>query len=307
MQAQRIKKSKTNKKGVPLAENTVRKHIDNAKVFFNGAIRRGLITVNPFEHLVSSTREQRERDFEVTRQMTEQIIKTCPDAEWRLLVALWRYAGLRKMEVFQLTWTDVLWDKGRMRVYATKTAHHEGKSIRYVPLRDIRPYLDAVYFDPATVDGPIITRFTPSNSNLDKPFKAILHRAGLNPWPKLFQNMRASCETEWLSEGIPAHVVAGWIGHSVKVQRQSYAQITDGHFDKFNAAEPSSEATTKSDSHSDSDCDGTGQNTVEKVSHHVSHSPAKTQKTPENTGFPGSSSSGGGTRTPDTRIMIPLL
>jgi hypothetical protein len=29
--------------------------------------------------------------------------------------------------------------------------------------------------------------------------------------------------------------VAGWIGHSVKVQRDSYAQITDGHFDDFNA------------------------------------------------------------------------
>jgi hypothetical protein len=111
--------------------------------------------------------------------------------------------------------------------------------------------------------------------------------------------MRASCETEWLSEGIPAHVVAGWIGHSVKVQRQSYAQITDGHFDKFNASKPSIEQDVKHDS----DCDGTGQNTAEKVS----HSPAKTRKTPENTGFCEDSSSGGGARTPDTRIMIPLL
>ena len=47
--------------------------------------------------------------------------------------------------------------------------------------------------------------------------------------------MRASCETEWLNEGHPAHVVAPWIGHSVKVQRDSYAQITDGHFEKFNS------------------------------------------------------------------------
>jgi hypothetical protein len=84
-------------------------------------------------------------------------------------------------EVFGSTWVDVLWDQERMRVYATKTAHHEGRDIRYVPLRDIRPYLDAVYFNPATVDRPIITRFTPSNSNLDKPFKAILHRSGLVP------------------------------------------------------------------------------------------------------------------------------
>jgi hypothetical protein len=107
LQNHRIRKSKTNKKGVPFAENTVRKHIDNAKVFFNGAVRRGLIAVNPFEHLVSSTREQRERDFEVTRQATEKIIKTCPDAEWRLLGALWRYAGLRKRKsLVRLGWTS---------------------------------------------------------------------------------------------------------------------------------------------------------------------------------------------------------
>ena len=77
--------------------------------------------------------------------------------------------------------------------------------------------------------------FMEQNSNLDKPFKLILHRVGLVPWPKLFQNMRASCETEWLNEGHPAHVVAAWIGHSVKVQRDSYAQITDGHYTAFNS------------------------------------------------------------------------
>jgi len=30
-------------------------------------------------------------------------METCPDAEWWLLVSLWRYAELRKMEVFELT------------------------------------------------------------------------------------------------------------------------------------------------------------------------------------------------------------
>ena len=39
---------------------------------------------------------------------------------------------------------------------------------------------------------------------------------------------------EWLNEGHPAHVVAAWVWHSVKVQRDSYVQITDGHYDAFN-------------------------------------------------------------------------
>ena len=151
-------------------------------------------------------------------------------------------AGLRKMEVFQLTWSDVLWNQGKMRVQISKTKHHEGKDIRYVPLRDIRQYLRETFeaqlpagTSSLPAEQKIISRFSESNSNLDKPFKTILHRAGLIPWPKVFQNLRSSCETEWLNEGHPAHVVAGWIGHSVKVQRESYAQITDGHFERFNS------------------------------------------------------------------------
>ena len=33
---------------------------------------------------------------------------------------------------------------------------------------------------------------------------------------------------------MPAHVVANWLGHSVKVQNDSYAQVDDHHFERFN-------------------------------------------------------------------------
>ena len=71
--------------------------------------------------------------------------------------------------------------------------------------------------------------------NLAKPFEKIIEAAGLTVWPKLIQNLRASCETDWLDAGNPAHVVARWIGHSVKVQNDNYAQVDDHHFDQFNA------------------------------------------------------------------------
>jgi len=252
----RICKTKENPKGRPLAENTKRKHVEHAKVFFNGAKRRGLIQRNPFENLVSSTRPNRERDYFLNVEDAERIIEVCPDAEWRLLISLWRYAGLRKMEVFELTWGDVLWNQGRMRVHATKTAGYDGKEIRYVPIRDIRQFLlDAMQSQLADgavslpADAPIITRFSKSNSNLDKPMKSILHRAGMVPWPKLFQNMRASCETEWLNEGHPAHVVAAWIGHSVRVQRDHYAQVTDDHYERFNGPLSSSEKSGHQSGH----------------------------------------------------------
>ena len=139
------------------------------------------------------------------------------------------------MEVFPLSWIDVLWDQGKHRVHIPKTRHHSGKEFRYVPIGDILPCLEAAFEEAEPGTDRMVTRFNRSNSNLDKPFRKILAAAGLVPWPKLFQNLRASCETDWLDSGMPAHVVANWMGHSVKVQNDSYAQVDDHHFERFNA------------------------------------------------------------------------
>lgn len=77
----------------------------------------------------------------------------------------------------------------------------------------------------------MITGYEESNSNLGKTFRQILRNAGMTLWPKQFQNLRARCETDWLDcvgpngERNSAHVVASWMGHSVKVQNKHDAQI----------------------------------------------------------------------------------
>jgi hypothetical protein len=58
----------------------------------------------------------------------------------------------------------------------------------------------------------------------------ILRKAGLNPWPKLFQNLRSTRETE-LADIYPIHVVCAWIGNSALVAKKNYLQVTDDHFD----------------------------------------------------------------------------
>ena len=65
--------------------------------------------------------------------------------------------------------------------------------------------------------------------NLRTQFLRILDKAGIEPWPKLFQNLRSSRQTE-LTETWPAHVVCAWIGNSEVVARDHYLQITDEHF-----------------------------------------------------------------------------
>ena len=83
----------------------------------------------------------------------------------------------------------------------------------------------------ATVSGPVVTRYRSASQNLRTTFDKIIKRAGLVPWPKLFQNLRATRETE-LMETYPSHVVISWIGHSETVARKHYLQTTDAHFEK---------------------------------------------------------------------------
>jgi hypothetical protein len=62
-------------------------------------------------------------------------------------------------------------------------------------------------------------------------------RAGLTPWPKLFQNLRATRETELAAEH-PIHVACDWIGNSKAVAKKHYLQVTDSDFQKTAEGEP---------------------------------------------------------------------
>ncbi len=238
----RIKQKTAWRTGKRMTENAKRRHIATCKMFFNAAKRRGLIESNPFEAQVSGSQANRKRDHFVTIEDTRKILDAAPDCQWRLLIALWRLAGLRKMEVFRLTWGDVQWDDGKLRVHSNKTAHLEGYDVRYIPIRDIRQYLEDAFQAELSggskslpAEAPIVTRFSASNSNLDKPFRQIVEAAGLVPWPKLFQNLRSSCETQWLRDRVRPELAASWIGHSVTIQRKHYVQIDQHDIDEFNS------------------------------------------------------------------------
>jgi hypothetical protein len=58
---------------------------------------------------------------------------------------------------------------------------------------------------------------------------AIVRRAGLKPWPKLFHNLRASRQTE-LAQWFPERVVCEWIGNSQVVAREHYLRVTEADF-----------------------------------------------------------------------------
>lgn len=66
-----------------------------------------------------------------------------------------------------LTWGDIDWEGGRIRVRDPKTERYERKASRIVPLfPELRPHLDAVWEKAEPGAAYVITRYRESNANL---------------------------------------------------------------------------------------------------------------------------------------------
>lgn len=109
--------------------------------------------------------------------------------------------------------------------------------MRVVPIfPELRPYLEAAFnlASPRTVN--VINRYRKANANLRTQLERIIKRAGLKSWPKLFHNLRASCETD-LAKIHPIKAVCDWIGNSVTVAQRHYLQTTEEDFAKATGIE----------------------------------------------------------------------
>ena len=197
-------------------------------------MRKRLIAENPFTDLSTPAQVNATREHFVTTAIIEKVIDACPDREWRLIVALSRYGGLRcPSEHLSLKWGDIDWQHDRIRIRSPKTEHHAGGESRVLPLfPELRPHLEALCFDEERAGTEhIITRYRDRNANLRTQLLRIIKGAGVKPWPKLFHNLRASRQTE-LTARFPLHVVCEWIGNSAPIADKHYLQVTDADFER---------------------------------------------------------------------------
>jgi integrase len=195
-----------------LSENTVRRRCGVAKQFFRAAMNKDIIAKNPFDGIKVTVQANPSRMYFVTIDEAKKVIDACPDSQWRVIFALCRYGGMRcPSELLSLKWTDVNWEKGRITIHSPKTERYQGKDMRQIPIfPELLPYLLEAFDLVRDKSGYVITFCRKKNTNLRTCFKRIICKAHLKPWPKLFQNLRSSRETE-LTEKFPLHVVCAWL------------------------------------------------------------------------------------------------
>jgi integrase len=230
------------------SEATIGRRVRRCSQFFRAAVRKRLIPANPFEGVKAPSQENESRFRFVTREETDRLLAACPDGQWRLLVALARYGGLRTpSESLALTWADVDWEGDRIRVTSPKTERYKGGASRLIPLfPELREHLEEEFdaAEPGTIH--VITRYRDATANLRTHFARIIRKAGLEPWERLWHNLRASRQNE-LAATYPIHIVCRWMGNSALIANKHYLSGTDDYFDM---------AAGKSDSKSDSDSRG---------------------------------------------------
>ncbi len=218
-------------KKLGLSEAAIKTHSGNAKTLIAEAVRRKLIAENPFALLKSGPTPSRYTRY-ITPEEIDRVIEACPNAQWRLLFGLARYAGLRiPSESHLLTWADVDFDRARLTVRSPKTEHHAGHERRFVPITPKLMKLLQDRFDECEEgDQRLVT--IRGKGAVQRQVEAICDRAGIELWERLWQTLRQSCEKEW-AMSFPQYAVSKWIGHSITISGRHYANdVPDELFER---------------------------------------------------------------------------
>ena len=129
-------------------------------------------------------------------------------------------------EPFCLRWEWFNWSEGIVTFDAPKTGW------RTTPLfPELRPYLDTVWDAAKPGDELVFEDWKVTGGAITNRLRKILRRLEISAWPKPWQNMQATRETE-LTERFPEHVVCAWLGNFPKTAREHYLRVTKEHLSR---------------------------------------------------------------------------
>ncbi len=136
--------------------------------------------------------------------------------ELRLAVRLARYAGLRMpSEIRNMRFSDF----GKIGFFV----HDNSKTgRREVPFfHQLRPDFEILKHKKGK-DDFVFSRQIVVAENLRSRFETLIRRAGFEPWPRLFNNLRASRVTELDEEGYNAKTLDSIFGNTEAIRNRHY-------------------------------------------------------------------------------------
>jgi integrase len=209
--------------GRGLGEQSVCQHVRNAKRLFSCAVQHGVLFASPFDHLAGTAPDpDRGDDPDITPEQIGAIIDAAPTPQWRALIALCAYAGLRKSEALRFTRSDIQWDRLRIVVRPRTRRTTTKQRRREVRLEGelARVLLGVV----EQIDDEKIADVGASSQyrRLDRIFED----AGVPRWDEPLQALRRWRDRTWKLTW-PGYVVDAWLGHSAQVSAKYYLSVPE--------------------------------------------------------------------------------
>ncbi|MBN1817940.1 MAG: tyrosine-type recombinase/integrase [Sedimentisphaerales bacterium] len=245
-----------------LSPASVNSHIKMVRRIFSLAVRRGQLEANPFDGMQFIKVPQRAVRLLNENEINRLLRMSTPQILWKTRILIAKTAALRRGEILNLTANDIDYDKSRIIVQPkadSKTTWRwvvKDKERRILPmvqpvanllariqadLPDDQPYLlltperyQRVMYLKKT--GRLIDRVAkcPDN-NFRRNWLVLCKKAGVEK--ATFHDLRATCITEWLEQGVMPHEVQRLAGHSsVETTMRYYVGIRDTMIDKARQA-----------------------------------------------------------------------
>jgi len=218
------------------ASSSVRSYLLKTKEVFGFAVKQNWLAKSPMADIPIDSASKcvnREKVRIITAEEYAKLLTACPTQEWRVIVALARWIGLRgPSEVFPLRWSDIVTERNGVYLHAPKTERHAGHQGRIVPLfREVRVELEKLRMQnkPADDDFVIQNFREKSDTYFGKQFHKFWCGAGLDKIEEPFRNMRRTRSNEIrIKYGLEKE--SEWLGHSERVMRTHYLDLSTDDF-----------------------------------------------------------------------------
>jgi integrase len=209
-----------------LAPSTQGKQAAIVRKFFSWCASERLLEVSPAAHLDRKTfaaearREVSAAEFAALLAVVDRV---SADA-----LTLARFAGLRVGEICRLTWDAYDAEAAALHVIDTKRDR-----VRRVPVMDpVREVLERTKPGVRVAGRRVLDHGGDggvTRSTLDGRIRAAALASGVSIWPRLFHNLRATLQTEWI-KAFGLVNACHWIGNSQTVAAKHYAMATEAAF-----------------------------------------------------------------------------
>lgn len=217
--------------GQGYAVATISMFIKKARQFFADAVDRELLAKNPFKAVKAGVQVNAARMRYVPVATVEAVMAKAPSLQCKLVLALARYAGLRcPSELVSLTWADVNFEDNKIHLCSSKTKK-QGKGERFVPINVRLASLLTKALSAAPERSQKVVLGIDDSTNMRTQIERFCEAAGVSPWPKALQNLRLSCETDWMvSDGVA--LACKWSGNTPEVAMRHYHLVRDEDFER---------------------------------------------------------------------------